>query len=168
MALFLAGQIPTADSLNALKVFRVEQGSSQAVTSSTTIVDSDIVVPIDGLCEVFLSVRYTMLAGGIRWAWSSTGTVNSLNREIISAGDVATSASGAARITDMRMRQIVTLTEEQIVTQINTSTAFMINERLILEGTGTVTWRFAQQTSNASATTVDEFSYATRTALEAL
>jgi hypothetical protein len=37
----------------------------------------------------------------------------------------------------------------------------MLYERLICEGSGVITFRFAQQTSNASATSVDAQSFAT-------
>lgn len=166
MPLFLAGQVPTADELNALVTYKITLGTTASVTSSTTIVDTDIVVPITDLTEVRLDVRYTSLAGGIRWAWSATGTATCLSRTIWSAGDSTTSGTGAAEIEGMRWRTIATLTEEQTTAHINTSTSHMLYERLICEGSGVITFRFAQQTSNASATSVDAQSFATYQLIE--
>jgi len=158
---FYAGMVPTADELLALTLGYVVQGSSQAVTSSTTLVDSSIVVPIDGLSEVRLSARYTALAGGMKWAWSATGTVTCTARDIMSAGETTTTTAGTANIDDMRWRQIATLGEEQSTDQYNNASTQLIAERLIVDGVGDLVFRFAQDTSNASATTLNAASFAT-------
>lgn len=158
---FYAGQVPTADELLALTLGYVSQGSSQDVTSSTAIVDSAIIVPIDGLSVVELCARYTSLAGGMRWAWSVTGTVTMTARSILSAGESTSTTAGTANIADYRLRQIATATEEQTTAHFNTASTQLIRERLVVDGTGDVTFRFAQQASNASATTLNAASYAT-------
>ncbi|TDC63872.1 hypothetical protein E1258_09505 [Micromonospora sp. KC207] len=158
---FFAGQVPTADELLALAPGYVAQGSSQAVTSSTTLVDSAIVVPVNGLSMIDLAVRYTALAGGMRWAWSVTGTVTMLSRSILSAGESTSTTAGTANIADYRLRQIATATEEQTTAQFNNASTQLIREWLIVDGVGDVTFRFAQQASNASATTLNAASFAT-------
>lgn len=158
---FYAGMVPTADELLALATGYVVQGTAQDVASSTTVVDSAIIVPIDGLSEVQLSARYTSLAGGMRWAWRSTATVTLISRDIISAGESTSTTAGTANVADMRIRQIATLTEEQVTNHFNNATTQLIRERLVVDGEGEIVFRFAQATSNASATTLNAASFAT-------
>jgi hypothetical protein len=158
---YLAGQILTADELQRTVTKRVTQGSSQDVASSTTIVDTSIVIPVDDLIKVNLEVRYQSRAGGIRWAWAeSSGSVTLLSRAIGPApGDGATGNN--SELTLMFLRTQITLTEEQLVAHHNTNTSSRISEELIIEGSGEITLQFAQDTSNASATTFNGQSYAT-------
>lgn len=158
---FNAGQALTADDLMTLATTRYVQGTSQDSVSSVTLADSAIVVTVAGLSEVNLSARYTSLAGGIRWAWRATGTVTVTSRDIVSAGSSTSSTSAASNIADMRFRQNATVDEEQTTAHINTTTAHMIQERVICEGSGTLIFQFAQNTSNASATTLHQNSFAT-------
>ncbi|MFD0772658.1 hypothetical protein ACFQZ2_01835 [Streptomonospora algeriensis] len=157
---FQAGQAPTADELTALVPGYVVQGTQQDVASSTTLEDSNIVVPIDGLCEVRLSVRYHHQGGGIRWAWRATGTADMASRDILSAGENA--SGGVHDISDMRFRQIVTLDQPHDVTSsISGATSHMISERCICTGEGEIVFQFAQNVSHADATQVLEASFAT-------
>jgi hypothetical protein len=130
--------------------------------------DSAIIVPIGGLCEVELQARYTSgsSGGGIRWAWGSTGTVTSRARTAVSPGS---GAGAALTVNDsnqnfrgVRMRQIAGLTEEHSIANYSGSTTQWFSEILILEGVGEVVLRFAQQASNAAATTLHANSYAVR------
>jgi hypothetical protein len=165
---FLAGMVPTADELQALVGIYVVQGAAQSVTSSTTLVDSMISIPISGLCSVELRARYTSgsSGGGIRWAWGSTGTVASLARTAITPGSGAGSG-GALTVYDsnqnfrgVRMRQIAGLTEVHEINNYSGSTTQYFGEDLVLEGSGLLVLRFAQQASNAAATTLHQNSYA--------
>ncbi|MEU8185999.1 hypothetical protein [Micromonospora carbonacea] len=158
---FYAGMVPTADELLALAPGYVVQGSSQAITSSVTLADSAIVVPVAGLSVVDLSARYTSLAGGIRWAWRSTGTVTLAARDIMSAGQAATTTAGTANIDYVRWRQIATIGEEQTSAHYDVASTQLIRERLLVDGVGTIIFQFAQASSNASATTLNAASYAT-------
>ena len=159
---FFAGMVPTADELQTLVGIRVVQGTAQDVTSSTTLVDSSISIPIDGLCTVELKARYTSgsSGGGIKWAWGSTGTVSSLARTAITPGSAPTSLSSNQNITGYRMRQIAGLTEEHSIANYSGSTTQYFGEDLVLEGTGLLVLRFAQQASNAASTTLHANSYA--------
>lgn len=132
----------------------VTQGFNQDVTSSIVLQDSTLTVPVNGLSQIDLSARYTSLAGGIRWAWSTSGSITTLDRAILSAGQSTSTTATTANIADMRLRTIVTITEEQTSAHFTTSATQLIKEWLIVEGTGSVTFRFAQQTSSASATTL--------------
>ena len=163
---FFAGMVPTADELQTLVGIRVVQGTAQDVTSSTTLVDSSISIPIDGLCTVELKARYTSgsSGGGIKWAWGSTGTVSSLARTAITPGS---GAGAALTVNDsnqnfrgVRMRQIAGLTEEHVIANYSGSTTQYFGEDLVLEGTGLLVLRFAQQASNAASTTLHANSYA--------
>lgn len=157
---YYAGQRLTADDLQALAGERIPQTSQQDVASSTTLVDTAMVVPVDGLTEIQLYARYTSLAGGIRWAWTvSSGTVTCLSRSIISAGQTP-SATNAAEISEMRLRQIAVIDEEQTTAHYTTNTSQVILETLLCEGIGEIMFQFAQQASNASATSLNAASYA--------
>ncbi|MFF0823070.1 hypothetical protein ACFYUR_22135 [Micromonospora haikouensis] len=161
---FYAGMVPTADELLALAPGYVAQSISQAVSSATTgatLVDSAIVVPVAGLSVVDLSARYTSLAGGIQWAWRVTGTVTLAARDIMSAGQAATTTAGTANIDYLRWRQIATVGEAQVSAHFDTASTQLIRERLLCDGVGTIIFQFAQATSNASATTLNAASYAT-------
>lgn len=160
MVEFQAGQAPTADELTALVPGYVVQGTEQNVSESTTLEDTNIVVPIDGLSELRLSVRYHHQGGGVKWAWRATGTADMASRDVISAG--STSGGSVHAIEEMRFRQIVTLDQEHSVqSSISGATSHMINERCICTGEGELIFQFAQDTSNASATQILEASFAT-------
>lgn len=161
-----AGMAPTADQLLALVPGYVMQGAEQGVASSTALEDTNIVVPIDGLSEVWLSVRWHSQGGGIRWAWSGSGTVNMISRDITSAGEAST--GGVQDISSMRHRQVATIDEEQVTGHNTGATSYLIFERCICDGAGQVTFRFAQAVSDAGATEIHQNSLATVQALRSL
>src|SRR5690606_38287391 len=124
-----AGQTARASDFRKMPgVGYVRQGADQSVTS-TSVVDSSIVVPVDGLITVRLSARWSSGGGGIRWTWSGAGDVSLLAREIVSAGRDAT--GNIHELTTMRHRQQLTLAEEQEVNHISPATSYLIQELLI-------------------------------------
>lgn len=160
---YFAGQKLTADALQRATTYRVVQNDSQSVASSTTLVDSNIVINVDDLMEIRLSARYEMDGGGIRWAWDDSGTISLEARDIVSAGDNTT--AGPSLIDHMRHRTILTIGEVQTVADFSSATSFLIEERLVVSGSGTITFQFAQQASNAGETVLFPQSYASVTYL---
>lgn len=165
---FLSGQLLTAAGLNdafdAVTEYRYDLGSDHDVTSATgvTLQNTAIVVPVDGLSVVRGSFRFTSNNGGIRYAWSASGTVAALSRDMISPGSSTTATDGSNEIADMRFRQNATLTEEQRIAHMaSAATTFLIRELLIVNGTGNLTFRFAQDTSNVAITRLHSQSFAT-------
>jgi hypothetical protein len=150
---FYAGQILTADDLMDIQWHRVSQGAAQQVVSSTTLVDSAIVVPVQGITVVKLFLHYTSLGGGITWDWDvSAGSVADADGRWVwghgqaTTGDVLTS-------TAMQMHRSG-LTTDRSVQHFTTQSPNAMREELTVEGEGEITLRFAQQTSNANATTL--------------
>jgi hypothetical protein len=70
---WLAGQIITADRLNARNVHLVTQDSDQVVTSSTALVDSEIEIPVvaGAVYSYTALIAYNATTtSDFRWAWS--------------------------------------------------------------------------------------------------
>lgn len=164
---FLSGQILTATDLNTAidfhNLIRYDLGADHDVTSATgiTLQNTALVCTIVALSEVRLSARFTSNAGGIRWAWSVTGTVTCTVRDMHSPGSSTTATDGSNEILDIRLRQNATITEEQRVAHISTATTYAFTERLVVEGAGTIILRFAQDTSNAAITRLHSQTFAT-------
>ncbi|MEV2236708.1 hypothetical protein [Micromonospora sp. NPDC049891] len=157
-----AGQVPTADELLALSPTYVQLGTAHNITSSTTLQSTAIIVPVDGPTVVELSARYASGGGGIKWSWAvNGGSPSLLVRDIMSVGSSTSTTDGTLNVADMRWRQIATLTEDQASAHFNAAATQLIRERLLLEGTGEIVFRFAQASSNASATTLNAASFAT-------
>lgn len=154
---YLAGQILTADELQKSVPHYLELGTDHDISSSTTLEETDLAVTVDDLMKISLDIRYTTSGGGIRWAWSDTGSVTLHSRAIHSPGEDATGDS--IDISDMRLRSVITFGEEQTITDFTGFTSQRLTEELIVSGEGTVTFAFAQDTSDASATTLDDQSY---------
>lgn len=160
---FLAGMVPTADELQSLVPTLIAQGTAQDKTSSVSLSDSAISVSIDGLAEVRLDARWVSGGGGIRWAWRATGSVSMLTRTILSVGSATSTTATTHNVADLRHRQIATLGEEQVIAHYTNSGAAAIQEWALVDGVGELVFQFAQESSNASATTLNANSYATRT-----
>ena len=161
---YFAGQRLTADALQRAVTYRVVQNDSQSVASSTTLVDSNIVINVDDLMEIRLSARYESGGGGIRWRWGTSGSISvSEARDIVSAGDNTT--AGPSLLDHMRHRSVLTLGETQLVAHIANATSFLIEERVVVQGSGSLTFEFAQETSNAGETVLFPQSYASVTYL---
>jgi len=162
---FYAGQILTPDDLMAIQWHRVSQGAAQSVTSSTTLVESAIVIPVEGLTAVNTFLHYTSLGGGITWDWDVTaGTVSDADGRWVwghgqaTTGDVLTS-------TALQMHRSA-LSTDRSVQHFTTQSPNAMREEMTVTGSGEITLRFAQQTSNASATTLAATTYARYLRLE--
>jgi len=162
---FFAGQILTPDDLMDIQWHRVSQGATQQVVSSTTLVDTAIVVPVEGLTAIKLFLHYTSLAGGIMWDWNvSAGTVTDADGRWVwghgqvTTGDVLTS-------TTMQMHRS-SYSTDRWVQHFTTQSPNAMREELTVSGSGELTLRIAQQTSNAAATTLAASTYARYLRLE--
>jgi hypothetical protein len=155
---YLAGQRLTADALQRAVPDRIVLGADKTVTSSTTLSDTDIAITVDDVMVVDLSFRWQSLAGGIRWAWSTTGSVTINSRVVGSAGQAT--AGTPEDLTTMRWRAGTTATTSMLIAHFSTGNAQRGQEQLVVEGSGILTFRIAQETSNASATTLFAESYA--------
>lgn len=162
---FFAGQRLTADALQRVVPDRVVQGTDQTVSSSTTLVDSNIVIEVDDLIKVDLEINYGTAAsgGGIRWDWTDSGAVTLLARSIGTYGPSATGGPSAA--SDMNWRFWNQIDTDITVVQMGTAATNRISETLVLQGSGTLTLRFAQQVSAAPLTTLLAETYAVITRL---
>jgi hypothetical protein len=160
---YLAGQRLTADQLQRAVPDRVVQENDQSVTSSIAPVASEIVITVDDLTKIDLEFRWQSNAGGIRWDWAETGTVTFISRFIGAPGN-ATSGS-VNNIADMTWRQGINFATDIALAHYTTGSIQRGSEVLTVEGAGTLTFRFAQETSNAAATTVFAGAYAVVTRL---
>jgi hypothetical protein len=160
---YLAGQRLTADALQRAVPDRVVSANDQSVTSSITPVDSEIVITVDDLLKIDLEFRWQSNAGGIRWDWSETSGVSFISRFVGSPG-FATSGS-ANNIADMAWRHGINFGTDIALAHYSTGSVQRGSEVLIVEGSGTLTFRFAQETSSGSATTVMAGAYAVVTRL---
>lgn len=154
-----AGMRITAGRLNARNTFVVEQGSDQTVTSSTTLVDTNLILPgvVNATYEYRLQISYSAtVTPDLRFAWSVPSGAGvrrfTISRE---AAAVAGLNTGAAVI----MRSPGTGTE--IIAGGGSADGsapgdffFALDEGQITMGgtAGNCTVQFAQQTSNANQT----------------
>jgi hypothetical protein len=160
---YLAGQRLTADALPRAVPDRVVQGSDQTVASSTTLVDTDIVITVDGLLRIDLVVRWRAEGGGIRWAWDQGVGITNISRHSQSAGSGA--AGSASDLTTTRLRGATVLTTVLQIAQFNTGVDHSMQEQVTVDGSGTLTFQFAQATSDVADTTIFAESYALITRL---
>lgn len=161
---YLAGQRLTADALQRAVPDRVVQAADQAVTSSTTLVDTDIVITVDGLLKIDLEITWATVAagGGFKWGWLDAGSVSFVSRLILSPG---TATSGTiSNIADMQYRSAGSFAAVSIA-QFAAVTNGRVQETLVADGSGTLTLQFAQNVSDADATTFLADSYALITRL---
>lgn len=155
---YLAGQRLTADALQRAVPDRVLQNNDQNVTSSTVPVSSEIVVTVDGLLRIDLEVRYTSGGGGFRWDWADSGSITLISRGIAAPG--ATATGSPTDVSTMYWRSWINLTSDASTNHFNTSSTQRVSETLVVDGSGTLTFRFAQDASNVAATTLFADSYA--------
>lgn len=95
-----AGQIITADLLLAMNVYEVEQGADQSVTSSTTLQDTNLVIPVESnaVYEYRLLLSYTAAtAGDAQIAWTVPTSATMSRRGHGLGQSVATSQTDADR-----------------------------------------------------------------------
>lgn len=162
---YLAGQRLTADALQRAVPDRVVQGSDQTVTSSITPTASEIVITVDGLLLIELEIRFGTgsAGGGFRWDWSDSGSVTFVSRAVGTSGS-ATSGS-PTNIADMYWRAPTDFGTDVTSAQFTNLATQRGSEKLVVDGSGTLTFRFAQETSVAVATTLFANSHALITRL---
>lgn len=162
---FFAGQNLTADDLMAIQWHRVQQGVDQQVVSSTTLTQSALVVPVQGVTAVQLFLHYDSDGGGITWDWSVTaGAVDTADGRWI-YGHGQTTTGDVLNSTSMQMHRS-TLTTSRSVNHFTTQSPNAMLEDMTVTGSGEITLRFAQQASNAAATTLQATTYARYLQLE--
>lgn len=155
-----AGQSLTAGMLQAMQLQSVEQGTTQDVVSSTTLVDSNLVLPAAAgaiysyrlLCA-YTCLRYTGTAGGIKFAWTAP-TNGSVVRFSIGIGN----ANSAGALDD---QDSVNIRRPATTSLVNISSSALANGHSYHEGGvinggdgGNVTLQFAQIATSASASTI--------------
>lgn len=154
-----AGMRMTAGRLNARNTFLVEQGSDQTVTSSTTLVSTNLILPgvANATYEYMLQIAYSAtVTPDMRWAWSvPSGAAARRFTSSREAAAVAGLNTGAAII----MRAPGTGTE--IIAGGGSADggapadffSALEQGQIVMAGTaGNCTVQFAQQTSNANQT----------------
>lgn len=162
---YLAGQRLTADALQRAVPYRVSQGSTQSVTSSIVMVNTDIVIDVDDLLRIDLEINYGTAAtgGGIRWDWVFTGSVAVVSRTIGAAG--STSTGSPPNVSDMYWRNWNQVGSDITVNFMSSAQTHRGSETLVVDGSGTMTLQFSQETSAVGATTFIADSYAQVTRL---
>lgn len=164
---YLAGQRLTADALQRAVPTRVLQATDQTVTNSVTPVNSNIVITVDDLIKINMEIVYgtAASAGGFRWDWLATAGVTLRSRVIGSPGAAAT--SGPTAVSNMLWRNWTQFDTDIFINQMGTSTTNRVSESLVVDGAGTVTLRFAQETAAVPLTTLQADTYALVTRLAA-
>lgn len=150
---YFAGQRLTADQLQLAVPERISQSSSQNVTSSITPVDSNLTVTISDLTHINMDARYETTGGGFRWVWKATGSIVTTSRTVMTSGRTITSGT-IFDIPEMQYFNFDSLTSAATVEDWTTSNSQRLSEELLVDGSGTLTFQFAQETSNAGATTL--------------
>lgn len=155
MATQLAGEDILASDVNdAVPGVKVASGT-QSVTSSTTLVDHNdfaFSLPV-GRWRIEAFIHATGVgtgAGDIKINWTNTGTMTGLSRSTLGPGFTVSS------VTDATMRiQSLAVFGSAAQYGLNAST-WVIQEDLLIDVTvaGVVTMQFAQQVSDATATSV--------------
>lgn len=133
---------------------------AQSVTSSTVLVnDTDMVVTLTpGLWYIQLRASVTGLSsttlGGIRVAWTTTGTITSLQRQCFGPGFGSTDQSGTVGASSFRA-SAHNLSTNIAYGGIGGSTT-IISEDIFLDvtATGNFQMQWAQQVSSGTATNV--------------
>lgn len=97
-----AGQVLTADRLNARNLHLVTQDADLVITSSTTLQDTEIVVPVEAGAIYFyqLFISYSAhTTPDMKWAWSApTGTLLASFTSALETGAGSGLNTGAAII----------------------------------------------------------------------
>lgn len=157
---FSEGERLLGTKLNKLVPRRAVQGFDQSASTETTLEDTNIVVPVDGVTRIWLQVRYESQGTGIKWAWrESAGAVTGLMRTVLTAG--ASVASGSVfDIPEMQTFAIPSFAGAFSVAHWTVSLLNRVSEELVVSGEGELTFQFAKETSAPQATTIWGQSYA--------
>lgn len=156
----LAGEIARASDLSRVRV--IKKAATESVTSSTTLQnDNDFSVTLDAgkvyRIEIYLSIGGAT-AGDIKFAWAVTGGVAQYTSRHAVGPTI-----GVADITNTSMRAGVHNLSTSVPVGVE-ATAGSHQENFLVETTtsgtsGTLTLQWAQNTSNATASTVGASSY---------
>lgn len=165
---FVAGQLATADALNALIPLFVTKTSTQSVTSSVAAVN-DAELFLDLAAGRTYEVTCVLSAGGapagdIKTVWSTTGTITPIcvracfgptrgTTDVIGAAAAAATVGVNAAVTR-------TLTTE-VDYGVDGSASSAILEKCVVQCTvaGRLQLKWAQRVANATPTTVSSNSY---------
>ena len=135
----------------------VMQGTDAQVSSSITLTDSNIVIPVNGPTVARLNVRYESSGGGIRLAWRTTGNITGPDPSRTGRCNWWTpGATSTGRVDDRdtgnwRNAGLGTVTRIGHATTAGTSGAFA---EALVSGDGELILQWAQDSSNSNATTL--------------
>lgn len=156
---WLAGMRITADRLDDRNIMVVDQGEDQTVTSSTVLVDTNMIIPGEAGAKYWYQAKISYSATvtpDFRWAWSVPSGAN-VRRFTISREEAA--AAGLNTGVGIIMRTPATGTETRAgggsADGVSPPDFFHVYDEGVIEMGGTagnVTLQFAQFTSNANET----------------
>jgi hypothetical protein len=153
---FSAGQILTAADLTNMQWVEVSQGSNQTVNNSTTLVDSNIVVPVaSGATYLFLvNLNFNSdPAADIKFDWT-VPSGGSVTRFLHGPGMAAT--GGTDDYTTVNYRRISPGTNAVYAGSGVTLSASAFEQGELIGGNGgNITLQFAQQSADASNTVLN-------------
>lgn len=156
---WFAGQVMTADAMNARHPKLVAQQNDQTVTSSTTLINSEItfIPEPNAVYQYWLYVSYSATVNSdLRWAWAATGATLAS----FTIGYAATAGSGVSTGSDVVMRRPGNTTARVAggtdtagtTPPVNFHSAYDLGT-FVTDGTlSSVTLQFAQNTSHADQT----------------
>lgn len=158
MPTFLAGQVPTADELNALlPVLSYKTGDTSRASTTTASADPDLVVALDAnsLYEWVLVVRASGNGGDIKIAFTAPSGASMVQRT--SHGPDL----GTADATNTNVRMTSGHAAATELSYGLTTANCLVMERGLLDtsSAGNLTMLWAQDSSNVNATTVESGSY---------
>ncbi len=162
-----SGETVTAAKLNRNNPIVVRKGSDEAVTSSTAFQNDDalaVALVAGRSYRVELNLAETAnSAGDIKLDWTTTGTITLLGQRFCLGPAVA---MGGPTDTTVRIARATTLATS--VSYGGAATASYINEAFEVSCTssGNLQLRWAQDTSNAGATTVIAGSWLSATPID--
>ena len=152
-----AGQVMTADAANARHARLVIQQNDQTITSSTTLIDSEIsFIPEPNATYLYwLYISYSATVNSdLRWAWAAAGATLAS----FTAAYAASAASGVNTGSDIVMRRPGNTTaraaggSDATSPPVNFHSAYDVGT-FATDGTlSAVTLQFAQNTSHADQT----------------
>lgn len=152
-----AGQKLRASLLDAMNVFQVLQGTDSSATSTTTLQSTNLVIPVESgaLYEYRLLLVYACGAGDLHIEWDVPGGVD-MQRHGVGIGATSTGSQTNADI--LFSAQGTQGTDFNMGGNSGDATAncSFVEQGFITTGSssGDVTLQFAQDNSNATASTI--------------
>lgn len=153
--IWASGEVVTAAKLNRNNPVTIRKGSDESVTSSIAPQNDDaLIIPLVAgrSYRVELSIAATgNTAGDIKLAWANTGTITLLGQRFCRGPELATGGPTATLMRSSRATALATT-----VSYGTTGTGGYIDESFEVSCTvsGNLQLQWAQDTSNAGATTV--------------